>query len=68
MFSVAHLVRTGYVLGLSVALFLLLRPNLADGQFRGRMPAPHRQHRVGHIPPFNGMMGMGGGMMGMAAA
>ena len=71
MFSAARLVKAGYVLGLSIAVFLLLWPNESNGQFRGSMPGPQLRIRPA-LPPINGMMGggmmmggMGGGMMGM---
>jgi RNA-binding protein Musashi len=56
MFLVAHLVKASYVLSLSAALFLLLRPNLSHGQIMRGMGGGMRGRGA--------MRGMGGGMMG----
>ena len=79
--SLPRLMQTGYVLGLSAVISLLLSSATSKGQFRhNQMPPPPA------LPPLNnlmtdstdgamtlgmmggmasGMMGMGGGMMGM---
>jgi hypothetical protein len=77
MLSVARLSKAGYVLGLAIALFCLLRPNMSHGQFPGGMggnnPNPLQlqlQSAFGAIP-VNGLAGVGLGaiplnsMMGM---
>src|SRR5262245_57329822 len=66
MFSLSRLARGAYVLGLSVFLCLLVRPNLSNGQqYRAVMPP------MPMILPVNNAMtdtavggGMGGGMIG----
>ncbi|HEY7331202.1 MAG TPA: hypothetical protein VH592_26445 [Gemmataceae bacterium] len=78
MLSVARLSKAGYVLGLAIALFCLLRPNMSHGQFPGGIAGNNPnllqlqlQSAFGAIPVNGlgggGMMGMGGGVGGMNA-
>jgi hypothetical protein len=72
MLSVARLSKAGYILGLAIALFCLLRPNISHGQFPGGMTGNNPsllqlelQSTFGAIP-INGLGG--GGMMGMSGS
>src|SRR5215471_18137772 len=71
-FSLTRLTQTGYVLGLSVVVSLLLSSTPSKGQYRGHfmppmpmiLPVQNMMTDVVRMSGMGGMMGMGGVMMG----
>ena len=69
MLSLARLTCAGYVLGLSVSLFLLLGPNRSEGQLRGTLPPipmmPQLNNAITDSTGGFASQGIGGGAGGM---